>query len=324
MFDMVMNYFDGTPALNVPVDENWLLANYDPSLDLKASDDWNTIVAGIASIEAKAPAFGPLYYADVPENTATIDGMFSVPDYSKGIQARTDAWFTTGTHKCINALTSSGRSGSVRRYLFAEPTPAGVAAFLPTAFGIDFFGAYHGSELTYVWGFYKKAPMQGSYLQAAFFGSSFPAGPTAEQITMGDTMHTYWVDHMKTGSAGSNWPAAVAGQPIPMMVFASLLPGGAAVNPCIQPTACASESAENFRAKKVAFWSGEATTLTPNVPCCTDRRALLFGGQPACDPSPNCESAPYAREACDSPTVLITQNSMYDTSRGVAPALCDA
>jgi len=206
---------------------------------------------------------------------SAISDYFSaiVDPYQRYNVASTSGYFSSNIGMMLDTLsTQSGRApATTHRYVFADGTATGP--FLPT------WGAFHTTDLNYVWGYYMMDRNFMTDVLLPLQGYGTPAGFdmywSDAQIALGDTMHKYWSAIITTGgpnAAGDSLPTwepytATSGN---TMLFKSEIPGGAALNPCAMLYSCMPEPLFNFRKNVQAFFSsGYSSSAAPIATCST-------------------------------------------------------
>jgi len=185
----------------------------------------------------------------------SIDGHYADIDvddlYPIAVQKSTDAWFASALRHIVSTLVGqSGRTpGTVYRYLFAAEPGTTVVGMMEGA--LKHFGAAHGSELTYTLGWYVD---NNGYLG---YNTSLPHDISAAESAMGTTMKRFWLNLMHGGTPGTvgtaTWLANTASARH-VMVFKPSLADGAALDPCLDTTACRVEPSNDYRATASLFW----------------------------------------------------------------------
>lgn len=185
--------------------------------------------------------------------TASIDSHYADIEepYARAVQKSTDAWFASALRHIVSTLVAQvGRtSGTVYRYLFAaEP---GVTVTTMWEGAMKHMGVAHGSELTYVLGWYAD---NNGYLG---YNTSLPHTISASEVTMGITIKRFWLNLMYSGDAGTvgslTWSANTPSERH-VMVFKSSLPEGGALDPCLDTTVCRVEPSNDYRAAASLLW----------------------------------------------------------------------
>jgi len=192
---------------------------------------------------------------------ASIDSYYGdvAAGYPRAVQKSTDAWFASPLRHIVSTLVGqAGRApGTVYRYLFAAEPGATVASMMENAF--EHMGASHGSELTYTLGWYAD---QNGYLG---YGRDTPHTISMEEAMMGVTMKRFWLNLMYSGDPGTvdavTWSANTASARH-TIVFKPSLAGGAALNPCLDTTACRTEPSNDYRAAASLAWQDRRGTYT--------------------------------------------------------------
>lgn len=196
-----------------------------------------------------------------------------VDPYQRYIAASTSGYFSSNIGMMLDTLsTQSGRApATTHRYVFADSTA--TSPFLPS------WGAFHTTDLNYVWGYYMMNRNFMTDVLLPIQGYGTPAGFdmywSDAQIALGTTMHAYWSAIITTGgpnAAGDSLPTwepytSTSGN---TMLFKSEIPGGAALNPCAMLYSCMPEPLFNFRKNVQAFFtSGYSSSAAPIQTCST-------------------------------------------------------
>jgi len=188
---------------------------------------------------------------------AEIDAYYSVitDPYQKAVHMATDAWFSTQQRLITRILIDQpGRvSGTVYKYIFGGDVPTGLSDY-----GMGYFGACHGCELGFVLGLYEDGFAYMAYGQ-------IPVEFSAEQMTMGYTMKSFWLNMMYDGSFGT--VGSITWEPITlteshMIVFSADLPGGAALDPCVDFVGCKIDATDDYRGDIFYQWQDPTYSMT--------------------------------------------------------------
>ncbi|GAB4569598.1 MAG: carboxylesterase family protein [Rhizobacter sp.] len=173
-----------------------------PMIEGTTRDEWRLFVAldeyaagGVALADnaahiAKVTALlgGALNPAAGPTATALVNGLYSTPSIYPSASLAYGALGTDMVFACNGRIAALELQQHAPVYAYEFRDRTAPSALPPTTFSL---GAYHGSELQYI------------------FPSSRPL--TAEQQALAGTMTSYWTNFMKTGNPnGTGVPAWAA------------------------------------------------------------------------------------------------------------------